>query len=309
VSGRIARTYAWTIVALRVPIVLAWSAALIASLVLLPWLGGSSSAPLDDIVPSNSKALAAQQRALQLFGSTVSTDTIVVDRDATGLPRPVLEAHARQALAASRGERLRGVRTALPIVNAPVPGVRWRERGTAVLTYLFLDPDLNLIERERLAHRYASALPHPRAGELRAVTGAGPARLAQFREIDRVLPWIELATVGVIFVIVAVYFQSLGAPLVTLATAGLAYVIAVRALAWFGARADVSVPSEIEPVLTVLLLGVVTDYTVFFMSETRQRLRAGEPRVAAARAAAAPPPGSRRWCSPRVCWWPAARWR
>ncbi len=62
----------------------------------------------------------------------------------------------------------------------------------------------------------------------------------------------------------------------TLATAGLAYVIAVRVLAWTGERAGVSVPSEIEPVLTVLLLGVVTDYTVFFMSETRQRLRSGE---------------------------------
>ena len=51
-GGRIARSYAWTIVALRVPIVLAWIAALIAALVLLPWLSGSSSAPLDDIVPA-----------------------------------------------------------------------------------------------------------------------------------------------------------------------------------------------------------------------------------------------------------------
>ena len=54
---------------------------------------------------------------------------------------------------------------------------------------------------------------------MRGVTGAGPARLAQFREIDDVLPWIELATVAVILVIVALYFRSVGAPLVTLATA------------------------------------------------------------------------------------------
>jgi RND superfamily putative drug exporter len=284
---RLARAYAWTIVALRVPIVLAWIAALIAALLLLPWLGGSSSAPLDDIVPAQSKALAAQERALRLFDSTVSTDTLLVDRNPQGLTRPLLEAHARQALAASRGQGTRGVRLALPLVNAPVPGVHWGEQGTAVLTYLFLDPDLNLVERERVAHSYAAELPRTGPGETRAVTGAGPARLAQFREIDRVLPWIEIATVGVIFVIVAVYFRSLGAPLVTLATAGLAYVIAVRVLAWTGERAEVSVPSEIEPVLTVLLLGVVTDYTVFLMSEMRQRLRGGEPRVAAARAATA----------------------
>ncbi len=67
-----------------------------------------------------------------------------------------------------------------------------------MLTYLFLDPDLNLLERERLAHRYAAELPPVSAGETRAITGAGPARLAQFREIDRVLPWIEIATVVVI---------------------------------------------------------------------------------------------------------------
>ena len=279
--------YAWTIVALRVPIVLAWITALIAALVLLPPLGGSSSAPLEDIVPADAKALVAQQRALQLFGSTVSSDTIVVDHDPKGLTAPLVEAHVRQARVAARGDGLRGVRMALPIVNAPVAGLRWGEKNTAVLTYLFLDPELNLLERERLAHQYAGALPPVGAGETRAITGAGPARLAQFREIDRVLPWIEIATVLVIFIIVALYFRSLGAPLVTLAVAGLAYVIAVRALAWMGQRTGASVPSEIEPVLVVLLLGVVTDYTVFFMSETRQRLRRGEPRVAAARAATA----------------------
>src|SRR3954452_19004801 len=88
-----------------------------APLVLLPWLSGSSSAPLDDIVPSNAKAVVAQQRALELFGATVSTDALLVDRNPRGLTRPLVEAHARQALAVSRDEgptQLRGVRTALP---------------------------------------------------------------------------------------------------------------------------------------------------------------------------------------------------
>ena len=290
IGGRIARTYAWTVVALRFPIVLGWIAALVAALVLLPWLSGSSSAPLDDIVPSNAKALVAQQRALELFGATLSTDTLLVDRNPQGLTRPLVEAHARQALAVSRDEgppQLRGVRTALPVVNESVPGVHWRERDTAVLTYLFLDPNLNLVERERLAHRYADALGRVSPGEMRGVTGAGPARLEQFRKIDEILPWIEVATVVVILAIVALYFRSLGAPLVTLATASLAYVIAVRVLAWTGERMGVSVPSEIEPVLIVLLLGVVTDYTVFFMSETHRRLQQGESRVIAARRATA----------------------
>src|SRR5690349_8233479 len=109
VSGRVARAYAWAIVALRVPVVLAWIAALIAALLFLPWLGGSSSAPLDDIIPPNSQALAAQERALKLFGSTVSTDTMLVDRNPQGLTRSVVDAHARQALGTSRGQGLPGV--------------------------------------------------------------------------------------------------------------------------------------------------------------------------------------------------------
>jgi uncharacterized membrane protein YdfJ with MMPL/SSD domain len=54
--------YASAVVALRYPIILAWIAALVASLVYLPGLGGSSTAPLTDIVPSDAKAVVAQKR-------------------------------------------------------------------------------------------------------------------------------------------------------------------------------------------------------------------------------------------------------
>jgi RND superfamily putative drug exporter len=110
-----------------------------------------------------------------------------------------------------------------------VPGATAAERrDTTALTYLFLSPDLNLLERDRVAHRYADGLPRLAPGSTRGVTGAGPARLEQFQAIDDVLPWVEAATVGVILVICALFFRSLGAPLVTLATAGIAYVIAIR---------------------------------------------------------------------------------
>ncbi|MCW3049336.1 MAG: hypothetical protein JWO74_3620, partial [Solirubrobacterales bacterium] len=283
---RVARLYASAVVALRYPIILAWIAALVASLVYLPGLGGSSTAPLTDIVPSDAKAVVAQQRALTLFGSTLATDVAVVQRDPRGLTRRAIEAQLRAAAAASRrgpGPRVPGVLAAVPLVNEPIPGVRWRERDTTALTYLFLSPDLNLLERDRVAHRYADGLPRLSPGSTRGVTGAGPARLEQFQAIDDVLPWVEAATVLVILAISALFFRSFGAPLVTLATAGLAYVVAIRVLAWSGERAGVAVPSEIEPVLVVLLLGLVTDYTMFFMSETRRRLLRGERRVPAAR--------------------------
>jgi RND superfamily putative drug exporter len=281
---RLARGYAWVVVALRWPIIVIWLAVLAASLLFLPALGGSGSAPLSDIVPSGGKAVAAQERALRLFGSTVATDTLAVERNPAGLTRAALEAQLQAARSATRTP---GVRGAVPVPNTPVPGVRWRERDTTIVTYLFLSPDENLIERESAARAYLASLPPAAAGTERGITGAGPARLAQWDEIDDALPWMEGATVLTILLIVALYFRSVGAPLVTLATAALAYVIAVRALAWSGERADVTAPTEIEPVLVVLLLGLVTDYTVFFMAETRRRLREGFSRVDAARAATA----------------------
>jgi len=269
-------------VALRYPIVLGWIAALAAAIVLLPWLSGSSTAPLDDIVQSDADALVTQQRAMERFGSTISTDSLVVERNPRGLSRETAAANVKAA-----AQPPKGVKAAAPIANVPVPGVRWREQNTTLITYLFLDPELNLVERNEAAHQYADSLPQPANGATRGVTGSGPARLAQFEEIDDVLPWIEAATIAVILIVVALYFRSLGAPLVTLACAGLAYMIAVRVLAWSGERAGVVAPSEIEPVLVVLLLGLVTDYTVFFMSETRRRMLAGDARLPAARAATA----------------------
>jgi RND superfamily putative drug exporter len=272
------------VVALRWPIILGWLAALAAAVVFLPGLGGSGGAPLDDIVPPDAPAVVAQQHALRLFGSTLATDTLLVERDPRGLPRGAYEAQLRAAASATR---TRGVRAALPVPNAPVPGVRWNERDTTIVTYLFLSPDLNLHERDSAARDYLAGLPPPSPGAQRGITGAGPAQLAQWDEIDRALPWVEGATILLILLIVALYFRSVGAPVVTLATAGLSYVVALRALAWGGERAGATAPSEIEPVLVVLLLGLVTDYTVFFMAETRRRLRDGDARLDAARHATA----------------------
>ncbi len=287
---RIANAYAKTIVALRLPVLVAWVAALAAAIAFLPALGGSGGAPLSDIVPADSDAIKVQERALELFGSTLATDMVVVQRNREGLTRDELEALAGPPLLISEKiklPQLQGVKAAVPLVNIPFPGVNWNETNTTALTYLFMDPEFNLAERFATANRYAKSNGELREGTTRGVTGAGPGRLAQFDAIEGVLPIVTGVTVLLIILIVSLYFRSWGAPLITLATAAVAYVVAVRALAWSGERAGVSAPSEIEPVLVVLLLGLVTDYTVFFLSETRRALREGKSRLDAARQATA----------------------
>ena len=66
------------------------------------------------------------------------------------------------------------------------------------------------------------------------MTGAAPARLAQYTEIESSLPIIEAASIALIFVVVAIAFRSLGAPLVALATAGITFLLAIRILPWAG---------------------------------------------------------------------------
>ena len=120
---RLAGLYARSIVALRVFVVLFWVLAAVAALVFLPPLGGSGSAPLGDIVPVDAKAIRAQERALRLFGRTVLTDTVVVQRNPRGLstdqvarlvarasrPRPAaageLAASARRSRSSTRRPR------------------------------------------------------------------------------------------------------------------------------------------------------------------------------------------------------------
>jgi len=117
------------------------------------------------------------------------------------------------------------------------------------------------------------------------VTGSVPARAEQGRIIRDSPPFLELATVGAIVLIVGLNFSSVVAPVVTLVTVGVAYVLTLRLSGLVTAVFDVTSPSELEPVVVALLLGVVTDYVVFFCSALRHELVAGADRLQAAQKA------------------------
>jgi RND superfamily putative drug exporter len=119
------------------------------------------------------------------------------------------------------------------------------------------------------------------------VTGAIPARAEQAKVISDKLPLVEIATVALVALTLGAYFRAPGPPLLGLLAVALAYLIAERAIAAVGKAIGISVPSEVQPVIVVLLFGVLTDYTIFYVSRYRRRLRDGlAPRDAAATACA-----------------------
>ncbi|MGI9005207.1 MAG: MMPL family transporter [Streptosporangiaceae bacterium] len=245
----------------------------------------SASGGVGDLVPNGSAALRAEADATRLFRVPMTPSAVVVQHSAARLPRAVQEKAARSALAVDRGSArpIPGLAGALPVANTSglFPGSR--QASTTVVTFLYFRPATSMAATvsggETYAHRYAGA---PR-DHLAGLTGPIPARYEQGLIIGRYLPWVELATVLAIFLIVGWHFRSFGAPLATLACAGTSYLLAVHVVAWVAQRMGVTIPPDLEPVLVVLLLGVTTDYCVFYLSGMRDQLAAGQSRVEAAR--------------------------
>jgi RND superfamily putative drug exporter len=279
------RLFAHVVVGLRWLIVPAWIAAAAASALYLPSLGSGEPLALGGLVPSDASALRVGQRETELFRVPLTGDTVVVQRDPDGLSTAAQARALARALSVSRGAKdPEGIALALPIANTLglFPGSR--ERGTTVLTYLFFGPQASLVDRVNEANVYASRIDRP-DDALVGVTGPAPARYRQFLEIDSHIEIVEIATVGLIFLVVGLTFRALAAPLVTLFAAGIAFIVAGGLIPWVGERLGVSVPEEVEPLVVALTLGIVTDYAVFYLASYRRRLLEGLDRVEAARAA------------------------
>jgi RND superfamily putative drug exporter len=283
----LSRAAAWTIVALRWPVVLAWVAAAVAAGTLLPSLQeAGEETSLLTLVPKDAASVAAGRREAELFGAPLVTHTQVVQRDPGGLSAGAFERAAGRAQLIADGEdpELAPIAAAVPLPNVRglVPGAR--EDGTTIVTYVYLEPgEADVFDQERLTARFAEKHVSEPEDALVGATGAAPARVEEWRAIEDGLPWVTLATVLLIALVLGVHFRSPVTPLVTLAAAGVAYVVSLRSVAWLGQWLDVTVPRDAEPVLVVLLLGVVTDYAIFFLHGLRERLDAGESRLDAAR--------------------------
>jgi RND superfamily putative drug exporter len=284
-TGLVARIFGRTVVLLRWLIVPAWVVAAVAAVHALPGIGGLEPAPLSGLVPGDSPALRAQERSHELFEVPLLSGLVVVARKPDGLSAREQANVVRLAVEASRRED----RVAIPILNTLglVPGSR--EKGTTAITYLFLPPEIAPLDQVETAQDYATRLGGELPGAFTGVTGSLAARDAESDAISSSVRWIEVGTVVLIFAVLAVSFGSLLAPILTLAAAGIAFLIAERLVTWTAHRLGLSVPREVEPLMLVLLLGIVTDYAVFFLAGTRTRLAAGASRV-------------------RSAWWTAAQY-
>ena len=281
-ASRTAAAYARLVVALRWPVLAAWAAAAVyvALNVAAPT---SSPGDLVSLVPKHAPALEAARRAASAFDVPFGAEISVVERDPRGLSLQEQRRAVAQALAIDRpadGGDPRFV--VLPVTNTAgaVPGSR--ESSTAVISYFEFPPVMSLSARFEAVDRYmadARAAGAPVVGR----TGILPAQLHEGTIVEDALPYVEAATILMVALIVGLKFRSFGAPAMTLGTVGIAYLMALRATERLSEATGVAVPDILKPLMVALVLGIVTDYTIFYASTMQSLLTKGVERLPAAR--------------------------
>jgi RND superfamily putative drug exporter len=278
---------AWLLVRLRLLVVPAWILAAVFATTQLPSFADRQASETGGLVPTSAQSLKVEHEGAAAFGTPLLSRIAIVQRDPHGLSLDEQKRAVQRAARIDRGqdETMRNIAFALPISNAHRVFPSSREQGTTAITFLYFRPSTPVGAQLALAHTYEGEIR--RAGDpVAGVTGTVPAREAEFDQINRSLPLVEGATVALIALLLLIVFRGVGAPLVALGAAGLSYLISIRVLTWLGDRMGTEVPREIQPVLVALLLGLTTDYAVFFLSSARSRLVEGVPRVEAAKRAA-----------------------
>jgi RND superfamily putative drug exporter len=325
--GLLARGYAAVVVSLRLLIIAGWAAAVAAAIVFLPPLNPTTGGLSELIPPGSPAAHAEADASklfgfpLDAAVAVVQRDphglptatqiravrqALAADRQATSSLGQLSQAAAAAGVAEALAQAehlstagltgplspgppggIAGLAGAFPLPNTAGLLVGTAEHSTTIITFLYFQPGTSFSQQTAGANKYARWYLNQPADHVVGVTGPIPAEYAQSQIIQNHVFWVELFTVLAIALILGLRFRSVGAPLAALACAGAAYVLAVRVVAWTAQRMGISLPPDLDPVLVVLLLGVTTDYAVFFLDGMRARLAEGVPRVPAARLATA----------------------
>ncbi|GAB3048367.1 hypothetical protein GCM10027053_03100 [Intrasporangium mesophilum] len=285
--GSLARMYAWLVIKLRWCVVLGWVTAAIAAALWLP--ATTAGADLGAFAPPNSHAIATETASAKAFGFPILSRTVLVQRDEHGLSHAAQQRVVERAVAVAKGTvgDVGPIAGVLPIANSEAVFPSSSEQGTTALSYVLTKPGTSLADEVAAAETFGRQHVNQPDDHLVGVTGTVPAQVAQSEILYGHLPLLECATLVVVIGVVAVKFRSVVAPLVALVTAAASYFLAVRVTDYVGGFVQGGVPEQLKPLVLALVLGIVTDYAIFFLSSMRTGLDAGLDKLTAAKTSAA----------------------
>lgn len=274
-------------VAAAVVLVLAWLAG--------TGVGGPTFGKLSEVSSNDQStflpASAESTRAGEWVGEFSGTDQIpalvvaglpegqALPEDATG-ELEALEALGEELGAAEGVERLVG-----PTVSEDREAVQY----IAIIDSAGSEPDA-VVEQLRTSVQDATAgLEGAGDGALAGVDVhvAGPAGLAAdlagaFAGIDGLLLAVAL---GVVFVILVLVYRSVLLPILVLLNSVAALSVAILAIYWMARAEWISLNGQSQGILSILVIGAATDYSLLMVARYREELRGREQAFDALKAA------------------------
>lgn len=264
-----------TLVALRWPLVVGWIALALWMAGHLPTLSTTGGTDLEAFLPPHAAALAVARQAADAFGVPLSGQAVVVTAAADGRPLgrvPIALAAGVDAGIVHVAPALAG---AIPLAGGlDLTGPAAHVTSVAA-TELVFAPGTSSGTATTVAATYGRLLARLAPQDHVAVGGVTAELDAEENVVGNRLTELEVVVVGLVVVVIGLAYRSVVAPAVVLGTAAVAFVVATKLLAVLAAHHLLRVPAELEPLIVVLLLGVVTDYCVFFLSERRWILGRG----------------------------------
>lgn len=262
------------IVGLRFLIVPAWIAGAIWASFSLPSIFGAEANDLGSLLPRDSGAIRVEEQGIEVFGLPVLSRTMVVAHQPGDFSLDQGKAAARFIAGVDEKPEGSAELRAVPLLDAP--GLLESKRlGSTLVVYLYIDPALSENEQTEAVDGFAEELQGATGAPTVHVTGAVPASRAETNIANDDLVLVTVVTIALVVLILALYFRSIGIPLLGLGTVAIAYQIADHVLGWASQRYSISIPREVDPVVVALLFGVLTDYLVFFASDYRRHLQEG----------------------------------
>ncbi len=273
------------LVRLRWVVVVFWAAVALAVYVYLPPLDDATTARVSDLVPESAPAVRAESEMAENLSGPVEAPAVLVFSNPDGFGLRDLQAMQAGLDYLNGPDAPYRLDRAVPlVVEGPVPSPESGLAGREAL------PVLLFFERGISPTGIGTGVGQVRdafdglPGALEAeVTGPQPIQDDNEAAIVDNLWLVTLATAAAIYLIVAFTYRSPVTPLVPLVGVGLSIFLTLRILARIASETGTELPSQVEPIITVLLFGVGTDYTLFLLSRTRQALAGGANRLEAAR--------------------------
>ncbi|WP_307817498.1 MMPL family transporter [Nocardia acididurans] len=248
----------------------AWLVAIVAVALLAPKL--TSSTDQADFLPSSYESIEAIELQQQAFPDSATPAALIVFAREDGGPLTDADVAAVTGVAAKLTERKLEDVTAV----APMPPSENRLVEIVAVGMTKVDDPADTTQTDAVKTLREALEEDVKDTGLKAgVTGSAAQQLDQQESSEKGLAIIGIATIVLILVLLLAIFRSPVIALLPIIVIGGVSVVATGLIALVGKAFDMNFDSSVQPMLTVVLFGVGTDYILFLMFRFREQLRAG----------------------------------